>query len=104
MPSIEALNLIDVSACILGQVEEVHLAMTENNSHADCGVPKAAGAVVGVRHGIMLRASAIEQKIELPLEDARCRSAVSVVRQEDVVVTTCIRVALLETLISIDRA
>ena len=45
--------------------------MTENNSHADCGVPKAAGAVVGVRHGIMLRASAIEQKIELPLEDAR---------------------------------
>jgi hypothetical protein len=54
MRGIEAFDLIDTGASILSQVEDVHLAMAQNNSHAYGGVPKAVDASIGVGHGIML--------------------------------------------------
>jgi hypothetical protein len=50
---IEAFNLIDAGARILGQVEDVHLTMAQNNSHADCGVPEAVDTAIGVGHEIV---------------------------------------------------
>ena len=35
MPDIAVLNPIDACPCIPGQIEDVDLAMTENNSHSD---------------------------------------------------------------------
>jgi len=57
--------------------------MTENNSHADSGVPKALGAAVVVRHGIVFRTRAVKQQFEVPLEDAGCCCTVGIVGQED---------------------
>jgi len=101
---IEALNLIDAGAGILGQVEDVDLAMTENNSHADSGMTQAIDASVGVRHGVVIQAGAIQQQIELPFKDARCCCAVGVEGREDVVVSTSVSITLAHAFVSIDRA
>ena len=94
MTCIEAFNLIDTGASILGQVEDVDLAVAQNNSHADGGVPKAIDTAIGVGHGIVLQTSAIQQQIKLPLKDASCCCAIGVVGQKDVVVSTGLRISL----------
>ena len=73
MARIEAFNLIDAGASVLGQVEDVDLAMTENNSHANRSLAKTVNTAIGVGHGIMLQTSSIQQQIKLPLKDASCR-------------------------------
>jgi len=91
---IEAFNLIDTGASILGQVEDVDLAVAQNNSHADGGVPKAIDTATAVGDGIVRQTSAIQQQIKLPLKDASCCCAIGVVGQKDVVVSTGLRMAL----------
>ena len=40
------LNLIDAGAGVLGQVEDVHLPMAQNNSHANRSMTQAVDGVV----------------------------------------------------------
>ena len=54
MPRIKAFNLIDAGAGVLGQVEDVHLAMANNNSHANRGESEAIDTAIRVGHGVML--------------------------------------------------
>jgi len=56
---IEAFNLIDAGASVLGQVENVDLTVAQNDSHANRSMAKAVDTSIGVGHGIMLQAGAI---------------------------------------------
>ncbi len=57
---------------------------------------KTVDTAIGVGHGIVLQTSAIQQQIKLPLKDASCCCAIGVVGQKDVVVSTSLRISLLE--------
>ena len=94
MPGIEAFNLVDAGAGVLGQVEDVDLAMAKDDPHAYGGVPEAVDASIGFGHGIMLQSGAIQQQIKLPLKDASCCCAIGVVGQKDVIVSASIRITL----------
>ena len=55
MLGIEALDLLDAGASVLGEVEDVHLAVREDDPHADCGVTQAVDAALGVGDGVVLQ-------------------------------------------------
>ena len=43
---IEALDLVNAGPCVLREIEDVHLAMTEDQPHADrCVATRCEGAV-----------------------------------------------------------
>ena len=99
MPGIEAFNLIHAGASVLGQVEDVDLTVAQNNSHANRSMTEAVDATVGVGHGIVLQAGSFQQQIELALKDACRCCAIGIVGQEDVVVSTSIRISLSRPLV-----
>ena len=72
MLGIEALDLLDAGASVLGEVEDVDLAVGEDDPHADRGVPQAVDAALGVGDGVVLQSCLLHQQIELALEDPRC--------------------------------
>ena len=75
MLGVEPLDLLNARASILGEVEDIDLAMGEDNSHADRSVAKAVDAALRVCDRIMLEARRVQQNIELAGEDAsRSRS------------------------------
>jgi hypothetical protein len=43
---IKAFNRIDAGACILDQVKDIHLAMAQNDSHANRRMTKAVDAAI----------------------------------------------------------
>jgi hypothetical protein len=59
MPGIEALNLIDAGAGVFSQVEDVHLTVAQNNSHANRSMAKAVDTAIAVGHGVMFQARAV---------------------------------------------
>jgi len=60
---IGAFNLINAGAGVLGQVEDVHLTVAQNNSHANRSMPKAVDTAIAVGHGIVFQTCAIQQQI-----------------------------------------
>ncbi len=94
MAGVEVLNLIGAGAGVLGQVEDVHLPMTQNDPHANRSVAKPVDASIAVGHGVMLQAGTFQQQVELPLKDARCRCPVRVAMQKDIAIATSFRIAL----------
>jgi len=55
MLGIEALNLLDARAGVFGEVEDVDLAMRENDPHADRGVAQAVNAALRIRDQVLMR-------------------------------------------------
>ena len=88
MLGIKALNLLNARSGILGEIENVDLAMRENDPHADRGVTQTIDAAFCLRGRIMLEPGFIHQLIELALEDPRRRRPVRVVGQEEIVFAT----------------
>ena len=76
MLGVEAFNLINARASVLGQSIDVDLALRENDPHADGVVAQAIYAAFLVGDGIVLQPRPFQQQIELTLEDARRRGSV----------------------------
>jgi hypothetical protein len=91
---IESLNLFHTRPCVLGQVEDLDLAMRENDPHANRGVAQAIDAAIRICDSIMRQSCGRQQLIELALKDPCCCRSVCVVRQEDVVLAASFRIAL----------
>ena len=51
---IEAFDLIDAGAGILGEIEDVHLALRENDPHANRRMTKAIDRPLGLKNGIQV--------------------------------------------------
>jgi len=64
---IKALNLLNAGSGILGEIEDVDLAMRENDPHADRGVTQTIDAAFCFRDRIMFEPGFLHQLIELTL-------------------------------------
>ena len=85
MLGVEAFDLFDRSACILGEVEDVDLPLTLNDSHADGSVTQGIDAVLLPRKRIGLEIGAFQKLLELTLDDFARRDPVPVFWKEQVV-------------------
>ena len=77
MLGIEALNLFNARASVLGEVEDVDLAVGEDDAHADGGMAQAVDAALRLRDGIVLETGLLQQLVELTLDGKRSRAVLS---------------------------
>ena len=73
--------------------------MRENDPHTNRRMPKAVDRPLGLQNGIHLQSGLIQQRIELPREDARSSCPVLVVREEQVILSPRVWVALAQALV-----
>src|SRR5271168_141610 len=62
---IEALNLLNAGAGVFGKVEDVDLAVRENDPHADRGVTQTIDAAFRASHRVVLEPSLIQQSVKV---------------------------------------
>jgi hypothetical protein len=97
---VEAFDLLDARPGILGEIEDVDLAVRENDPHADRRVTQTIDAAFRLRDGIVFEPSLVHQVIELALEDPRRCCSVGILGQEKIVLTASVGIAVFDALIS----
>ena len=100
---IEPLNLLDTGPGILGKVEDVHLSLTEDDSHTDGGVPQGLDGVILIGERVMLDVCHRQGMIEPTGNVFGGNSSVQSVRHENVIGGFGIWISLLDPLIDADR-
>ncbi len=100
MLGVEPLNLLHARARVLGEVEDVDLAVGENDPHAYGRVAQTVDAAICVGDRIVFQSRLFQDLVELPLDDARGRCSVGIGWQEQVVLALGLWVALADALIS----
>lgn len=100
-PCIESLDLVDRCSGILGEVEDVHLALAVDDPHADRSVAQRVEGVLFARGFIDLDLAHLQDLAKLTLDDIRYCGSVLILRKEDEVIGCRVGIPFLDS--QIDR-